>query len=86
VLDTAIQILEPPEVVVLGPVPRELLENASWMPCEASWTSSVVGHRVASIRRRWLSICSCEISTLNGRVSVVVSIVVLMSAPFSAAT
>ena len=57
-----------------------------WMPCEASWTSFGGGHRVVSTWRRWLSICSCEISTLKRGISVVVSIVVLMSARFSAAT
>src|SRR5919201_3708557 len=52
---------------------------ASWTPCERSATSSLLGQRVAAMRRRKSSIRSSGKSTWNGRIAAAVSTVVLMT-------
>src|SRR6266540_3095744 len=52
---------------------------ASWTPCERSATSSLLGQRVAAMRRRKSSIRSSGTSTWNGPIAVAVSTVVLMT-------
>src|SRR5262245_21376110 len=54
---------------------------ASGTPCESSGTVSLSGHWVASMRARRSSICASETATLKGRISVAVSIVLVMTAP-----
>ena len=76
----------PPEVVVLGSVTRELPEER-----ELDALRGVLVELGGGPPRRLDTTALIvdllrEISTLNGRISVVVSIVVLMSALFSAAT
>src|SRR5262245_43828114 len=51
------------------------------MPCEASSTSSAVGQRVVSMRRRRSSICSSVISTVKGRIPVAVAVVLMINLP-----
>src|SRR5918911_3131648 len=50
---------------------------ASWTPCERSPTSSLLGQRVAAMRRRKSSIRSSGTSTWNGPIAAAVSTVVL---------
>src|ERR671931_818515 len=52
---------------------------ASWTPCERSATSSLLGQRVAAMRRRKSSIRSSGTSTWNGPIAAAVSTVVLMT-------
>ena len=69
-----------PPVVLGRPVACELLSVASCTPCEASGTSSLLGQRVAAIRRR-SSVSSSGVSMLNVRISVAV-LTVLQRSPF----
>src|SRR3954447_4141776 len=52
---------------------------ASCTPCERSWTSSLLGHRVAAMRRRRSSICSSAMSVRKVRIAVVVLTAVLIT-------
>jgi hypothetical protein len=60
--------LELAEVVVLGPVRASSFIVANWTPWERSSTSSLLGQRVAAMRRRRSSICSSRISEWKGRI------------------
>ena len=73
---------DPARVVLVRPVPRKRVQRRELHPCERSWTSSRLGNRVAAIHRRASSICSCESSTANGRMPVVLSMMVLMMVSF----
>ena len=57
-------------VVLVRPVPGERLIVASCTPWERSWTSSLLGRRVAARRRRSSSSASSGTSTWKGRIAV----------------